>query len=394
MENQIREVLFSLLRSAICGDPISNELKDVCSQELLNSVCKLAKKHDMAHLIAYATAKNGIETGDAELCKWLEKKQFQAVYRHEQSEYELSALRETFESEGIAFIPLKGAVIRKYYPEPWMRTSCDIDILVHESELDRAIKALTDQGWKVDGEKNYHDVSLISESGVHLELHFNIREHMENIDGVLDKVWEYSRPVADGRYEYVQSPEFLMFHLIAHMSYHFVEGGCGIRSFADIWLLNGRMSYSENGLAELCREADIDEFYRRVIALTRVWFGDEAHSELTSMAEDYVIFGGVYGNSVNRVAVDQARVGGKNKNLFRKIFMPYDTLKIKYPILEDKKWLLPFYQVKRWIEMLTRGKLKKSLNELNINSNVSEDRVKSTETFLRDMGLGASIKNN
>ena len=30
----------------------------------------------------------------------------------------------------IPFLPLKGSVIRQYYPEPWMRTSCDIDILV------------------------------------------------------------------------------------------------------------------------------------------------------------------------------------------------------------------------------------------------------------------------
>ncbi|MBO4954226.1 MAG: nucleotidyltransferase family protein, partial [Clostridia bacterium] len=36
----------------------------------------------------------------------------------------------------IDFMPLKGAVIRQYYPEPWMRTSCDIDIHVKKDRLE------------------------------------------------------------------------------------------------------------------------------------------------------------------------------------------------------------------------------------------------------------------
>ena len=56
------------------------------------------------------------------------------------SEYkaEYENLCSAFEKAQIPFLPLKGSVIRKYYPEAWMRTSCDIDILVHDEDVGRA----------------------------------------------------------------------------------------------------------------------------------------------------------------------------------------------------------------------------------------------------------------
>lgn len=57
-----------------------------------------------------------------------------------------------FDKIKIAYIPLKGAVIRPYYPYDSMRTSCDIDILIHEEDLELAIKNLIEKGYKC-GEK-------------------------------------------------------------------------------------------------------------------------------------------------------------------------------------------------------------------------------------------------
>ena len=41
------------------------------------------------------------------------------------------------EKAQIPFVPLKGSVIRKYYPEAWMRTSSDIDVLVHKEDVEK-----------------------------------------------------------------------------------------------------------------------------------------------------------------------------------------------------------------------------------------------------------------
>ena len=68
------------------------------------------------------------------------------------------------------FLPWKGAVFCKYYPEEWMRTSCDIDVLVRRDGLDGAVAWLTKRYGYVEKERATHDVSLYSMTGIHVEL--------------------------------------------------------------------------------------------------------------------------------------------------------------------------------------------------------------------------------
>lgn len=92
----------------------------------------------------------------------------------------------------IQFIPLKGAVLQNLYPDSWMRTSSDIDVLVHEDDLQKAIITIEENTDLSFDKRNYHDVTMIS---IHycLELHFSIKENMDNIDEMLERVWDILR---------------------------------------------------------------------------------------------------------------------------------------------------------------------------------------------------------
>ena len=154
------------------------------------------------------------------------------IEREQQTIYKL------FEDNAIEFIPLKGAVIRQYYPEPYMRTSCDIDILVHEEDLERAKNALVSAlNYKSSEKISFHDISLFSLGGIHLELHYNLKEKRQNLDELLGKVWDYAVNTKEGKYFKLQSPEFYIFYHIAHMANHFLRGGCGIRTFIDLYFI-------------------------------------------------------------------------------------------------------------------------------------------------------------
>ena len=76
-----------------------------------------------------------------------------AQYRFVKQEAELEHIRAVLEREGIAYVPLKGAVMRALYAEPWMRTSCDIDVLVHETDLERAVEAYNKRDRRFGGLK-------------------------------------------------------------------------------------------------------------------------------------------------------------------------------------------------------------------------------------------------
>ena len=174
MENIIR-VMMDLIAYEVCGQEIDKSQYTLTDEELVK-LYKLAKSHDLAHLVGDALIKNNL-IEDGEIKAKFQKQIMLAVYRYEKINYELGRLRKVLNEAKIPFIPLKGSVLRRYYPEPWMRTSCDIDVLVHESDLERAVSALTSAaGYKADS-KGSHDVGMFSDSGVHLELHYSLIEY-------------------------------------------------------------------------------------------------------------------------------------------------------------------------------------------------------------------------
>ena len=152
-----------LLRSAVSGESLTDEEARLYNRDMQKSILDAAKRHDVGHLAALGLKNNGLLEDYA-----LEDKLLSAVYRYETFKRELNALSAALNAAQIPFMPLKGSVIRQYYPEPWMRTNCDIDILVHAYDLDRATECLErNLSYEFKGS---HDALLVSKSGKHIEL--------------------------------------------------------------------------------------------------------------------------------------------------------------------------------------------------------------------------------
>lgn len=380
------KTMMELIRSEIFGVAISGISSDVLSNDFYEKLYKLSKSHDLVHIVGSALKNNGLMP-QGDIAKKFEKQTFMALLRYERLNYEYEQICNTFEKNNIVYVPLKGAVIRDFYPEPWMRTSCDIDILVRENDVDKAIESICGELGYTSEEKNYHDVSMHSNSGIHLELHFSILENMENIDKLLSRVWEYCYPAKSDGYKYLQTNEYFMFHHVAHMMYHFVKGGCGIKPFVDMCLLFDRLKYDDEIFKSYCDECGIGKFYTGVKELSNVWFGDGEHTELTKQMEVYLLTGGVYGTTLNHETVGQAKKGGKLKNIVSIVFLPYNTLVAIYPSLEGRRWLMPVYQVRRWFKQAFRGGLKRAAKKIKINQSVSSNSVERTNDMLDSLGI-------
>ena len=277
----------------------------------------------------------------------------------------------------IDHIPMKGAVIRALYPQMWMRTSCDVDILIHEEDLDRATKAFVAHGYQMR-KRNYHDVSLFSPDGVHLELHFSIRETIEAMDRVLDRVWDYAVPQEGCKYRYLESKEFFMFHHIAHMAYHFQGGGCGIRSFVDLWLMNKYYEIDEQIYHNLLREANLEIFEKHAKTLMHYWFDDGEANELILNMERYIVYGGVYGSNKQNVIIQQQKAGGRLQYFLERLFLPYETMVMIYPVLKKYKWLLPVCEIHRWGKVFSAKDriLKETKTAIKVREDYSVDMMK------------------
>ena len=389
-----RELFFSLLRSEILGEPIEAAASEMLDTERAGALLKLAKAQDLAHILAAALLRTGVLIKDpcdekaSALKKICEREQMLAVYRYEKLAYAQKEISEIFTREKIPHVLLKGAVIRSFYPHPWHRSSCDVDILVHEEDLSRACAVLCDRaGYRVEGKKKFHDIHLYSQGGVHLELHFNLLSTYERYDAVLSRVWDFANENANNCYLFELKSAFLVFHHTAHMAYHFREGGCGIKPFLDLFIMQTRMGADFDGARVLLAEAGLLSFFENALALTDAWLFGKAHTALTLKTEKYILSGGVYGTVDNAVLAKQGRSGGRIGYALGRIFMPKETLTRTYPVLYRHPWLLPLMQVRRWLRILFGGRLFRGVRELSANQRVSKEEADAAAHFLTELGL-------
>lgn len=388
--NELNNKLLALLRSVLCEEELNRDLFVDLDEQTLEELYKISKKHDMAHVVGAALDCAGL-LDDGGISRKLAKQQLVAIYRYENIQYEIDSIRSTFDKANIPYIPLKGSVIRALYPEPWMRSSCDIDILVHEDDLDAAVAALeSDLCYRAEKMRAYHDISLYSESGVHLELHFSIKEKIESLDRVLSRVWEYATPSGQG-YRHDLSKEFFIYHAVAHDSYHFANGGCGIRSIVDLWYLTKDGDFDEEIVLSLCRESGIERFYFAILELSQVWFGKGEHSDLSRRVERYILSGGTFGEKETGIALKQDAKGGKIRYVLSRIFVPYEHLKIKYPSLNSRA-MVPIYQVRRWIDSIAEGGLSSSTEELKKSAHIHKSDFEEEINLLCELDLKDHLK--
>ncbi|MBO5286906.1 MAG: nucleotidyltransferase family protein [Clostridia bacterium] len=382
----IRELLFVLIKCSIDGIEPSEEAKKALDVVDLATLFKVAKHHDVCHLVGHALIEGNLIRKDNPLYMGLEEQIGKAVFRCERIAIELGEITRVLEAGQIKHIPLKGAVIRGYYRESWMRPSCDIDILVEEKDLKKACRLLKDElSYTSDDKVTYHDVSLFSPSGVHLELHYNIRENIESLDRVLMRPWDYSREAEGFKYSYKMREEYLIFHLIAHTAYHFLKGGCGIRPVIDLYTLKKNISYNCDTLSALLEETELTKFYKELSHLTEYWLEGKEPNDTTKKMEKYILLGGVYGTKENVTATGQAKKG-KTGNLFSKIFVSYEALVGQFPVLKKWKILTPVFQIVRWFKVLFSKGIKKTAKEVKA-STAHLERTEEIKEMLKELEL-------
>ncbi len=324
---ELQNTFIEILRSSLTECELDESVKAQLTPETVSALYALSKQHDLAHIMTICLNKNKIPLNEQQAAKF-NRAEMISIYRYEQMNYAYAQICDTLDKAEIRYIPLKGAVIRPYYPNEYMRTSCDIDILVNKEQLTAAVDALVEAGFTC-GEKNYHDVSLFSSNGIHLELHFNIQENIENLDKVLCRAWSYATLVGGGKYEF--SKEFFTFHIYAHISYHFLTGGCGIRSLMDMWVMEHKMGCTYLDAKELLEEAGIYTFAAEIHRLAEVCFSDEPRDEFANDLLSYIFSGGVYGCLENNMAINHSKTHVTLRYICKRIFVPYKDIAIEYP---------------------------------------------------------------
>lgn len=380
------KIFTELIKTEICKYRLPSSIAKKITPDMLEKLYYLSIKHDLSHILAVALKKNGLLNGNTASGKFWKSMQF-ALLRYEAMQYELNQISEVFEQGKIAHVPLKGAVINKYYPEPWMRTCSDIDILVRKEDLDKAKNFMIEKLGYTVLKHNYHDISMQSPRNTLLELHFRIEENVNGIDTLLSEVWDYVYPAEPGSYRYVMTPEYLMFHAMAHMMYHFINGGCGVRFLIDLWLLEHKMEYDSEILEGFYKKCGMSKFAYCVRSLNKVWFANRRHDEKTLQMQKYIADGGLFGSVENKVIVRKTQISGRFRYLWRRVFQSYDELKLSNPELYVKPFKYPYYLVKRWFKIFNPHESKRIKREFKANFETNQNSIDEIKQLFEYMNI-------
>ena len=368
-------LLIKLLTCALIGTVLNEQDKQQLDEQTLNQIYKIAKKHDMAHLLSTALKKNSI-TVEAQLEEKFNKAQLDAVNRYLRIDMDKERIFHILNTAQINHIPLKGTIIREMYPEQWMRTSCDIDILIKPQDISAVQNEFFGKlGFKPFAQTSNRDISFATPSGVHIELHHTLLEDENKVGQVLEKVWEYSNPSKGNAAQYEMAPEFFIMYIVSHAARHVTVGGCGIRPIYDLYFILNKMSYNKNILDELLETVGLKTFFGVACELMNGWIKNEPMGDTALSLQEYILSGGTYGSYENYISACVSGEGGKRKYLRKRFFMPIEDIKNRYPNVVKHPYLLNWYRLCRLCRAVIDGKTKRGIKEIKSSLKTPQDNA-------------------
>ena len=383
---KVDEIMIKLLAKEVLEKEIDeNTIKDtlMSNPALVEALYELSKMHDLAHIICLALKNIGV-WGTDDIYKKFQRQQTLAVYRYEQQNYQIKVIKELFSGHKINWMLLKGSCMKHLYPQEWMRTSSDIDILVKKEDIDTAKEILCNNAGFTERVGNSTMKALLGETGVCIELH-SVDESVPDFEVPLD-VWDKAIPNGDD-FSYRMSDELFYYCHVAHMSKNIRSGSCGVRGFLDLYLLTYKNKLDYDEMLKLCADNGLDKSAKAFLKLSECWFDDASEDKLTDVIKRIVLASGVSGNGYSKAKILMLHKGGKKAHIFSRIFLPVNVMKKQYPILEKHVWLMPFYQIKRFISIVVNGRFKNAVNEIKLNTAIRNEQLDDFDYMFKELQL-------
>ncbi|MBQ7793024.1 MAG: nucleotidyltransferase family protein, partial [Clostridia bacterium] len=192
----------------IIGAVIKGIKPDISGQDInWYELYALAMAHSVANILAYAAD----ETTPDAVCNELAKQSALAFARCSAYEYETQRICAEFEKRNIAYMPLKGYIMREYYPSLEMRTMCDIDILIKGEEIEDVHEVMTVLGFECK-ERYYEREDVVTYDKLPLcsyEMHKQLVSSSHTvIDAYYGDGWGFAKRVGESSCHRMSDEDF------------------------------------------------------------------------------------------------------------------------------------------------------------------------------------------
>ena len=376
------EQLLYLMACALQGVSAREEvLTDVDLKQLLI----MARKHSVASMVCMALEKTAIFANADEAAKkqWLEAKN-KAIRKNMLLDAERKTILHELETQGIWYMPLKGSILKDWYPKPGMREMADNDILFDPSGRKQVREIFQNRGYKtVSFRKGNHDEyekPPIYNFEMHVSLfHGMYKELAEQYENVKERLL----PVDGTAYQFAFTPEDFYVFVLAHAHKHYSHSGTGVRTLADIYVMDRHLGdiMDRDEVEQKLSQLGIAEYEQHSRVLAEKLFSAVrplAETELTEDEKEMLLYycdATTYGTVDNRVnnRLHELQENSENIKLWTKVkyccvrlFPGREFCKFAYPFVYKHPWTLPFFWVWRIVDkgITHRRKVKQELKAL------------------------------
>ena len=287
-------------------------------------------------------------------------------------EKERKELYQYLNEQQIDFLPLKGIIIKDYYPDQYSREFADNDILFDDKKTELVKQFFVSHDYIVEYyKKSNHDVYQ-KKPVLNFEMHralFGETGDNEKIVAYFNDYLEKA-PIKEGKEHQLSNEDFYIY-FTAHSYKHYHVSGCGIRTLIDyyVYLKNTKLDfdYIDQELAKL----DLLDFSNNIRELTIKVFDDQPLNQEEEEMLLYIASSGTYGTMEHSVAKG-VKEKGKFGYFMQRVFPPYRFYKSAYPWAYKCPILIPFAWLARFFRIIFKNP-KRAKSELKTISKYKEE---------------------
>lgn len=332
--------------------------------------------------------------------QWLDAKN-KAVRRTMLMDADRVILMDEMEKAEIWHMPLKGSILKDWYPQFGMREMGDIDILFDPTRREQVRDIFLSMGYSaerydIDNHDVYHKPPIYI-----FEMHVDLFEErvFEDLAKKYENVKEKLLPDQGKPYRFHFTREDFYVFILAHAHKHYSDGGTGIRTLTDLYVMNRKIGQTLNWdyVNQELEELGIRDYETSSRTLAEKIFGTpkpEMEFALTEPEQKmlwYYMESSTYGTLENRITkrLSSMQADGKPisaltkiKYCMRRLFPGRNWCKLPYPFIYRHPCLLPafwIWRLCRRIAVNSKGILRE-LFALNRLGKVSE-QDKTTESY-------------
>lgn len=260
-ESRLRNLLFALLREALWHS--QETLPSDLSERQARRLMRVAEEQTISGLIIDALFRNDVRIGQENLFEVVGMYS-QIKAENQRVNKELLSFAQMMSESGLEYVVVKGQTVAALYPDPLLRMPGDIDFLIYDYP---AAQSIFQSEWGVSLPDSFIEKEVAFEhNSVTYELHtqlitFRWRSHQQYWESMMQQPHQ-SVVVVDGKEVKSLSPNIYAVYVFAHLFFHFIREGIGLRQMCDWAVILERYRIDQKQLLKDLDGLGITKAYR------------------------------------------------------------------------------------------------------------------------------------